>query len=244
MDSSGTVDVRRSGERPRTATDGVDSRHSFSFGAHYDPADTHFGLLVACNEETIRPGHGFDPHPHRDVEIVTWVLAGTLAHEDSAGHTGIARPGIAQRLSAGAGIVHAERNGGPTDVRFVQMWVVPDTAGVEPDYEQRDVGPELDAGGLVVIASGMPRHRPDRAVSIRQRDAALYAARLRPDRTVKLPGAPFVHVFVARGSVWLDGTGVLGIGDTARLGGTDGRRVIGGRDGAEVLVWEMHATLA
>jgi redox-sensitive bicupin YhaK (pirin superfamily) len=241
-----SVVVRRAGDRFRTTTAWLDSRHGFSYGAHYDPVDTHFGVLVASNDDVVRPGHGFDPHPHRDLEIVTWVLDGSLRHEDSTGHAGTVHPGLAQRVSAGRGIRHSERNDAPGssgDVHFVQMWVLPDVSGAEPGYEQCDIADGLDRGELLVVASGMSRYADDRAVSIRQRHAALHAARPRAGGVIGMPTAPWVHLFVARGSVELEGTGVLGTGDGARLTASDGHRVTAGPDGAEILVWEMHATL-
>src|SRR5918912_3303655 len=107
-----TVEIRPGGERFVTKLSWLDSRHSFSYGRHYDPDNTHFGLLVAANHDLVAAGAGFDPHPHRDVEIVSWVLSGALAHVDGAGHRGGARPGLVQRISAGSGIVHSERADG------------------------------------------------------------------------------------------------------------------------------------
>jgi redox-sensitive bicupin YhaK (pirin superfamily) len=238
-----TLDLRRAADRFRTATDGLDTRHSFSFGAHYDPDNTHFGLLLAVNEDALAPGAGYDTHPHRDVEIITWVLDGVLAHRDSTGRTGEARPGLVQRLSAGAGVRHAERNEHDRDTRLMQMWVQPDSDGGEPDYVQLDVARELDSGALFVVASGLARHAAERAVAIRQRHAALHAARLRAGGTVHVPSSPMAHLHVVRGTARLEGAGVLGTGDAARIGGADGQRVDAGPDGAEVLVWEMHASL-
>jgi quercetin 2,3-dioxygenase len=261
------VDVRRAGQRFHTDIDWLDSRHSFSFGPHYDPADTHFGVLMVSNDDVVKAGAGFETHPHRDMEIVTWVLEGSLVHQDSMGHSGVIHPGLAQRMSAGTGILHSEKNdawrlalrsdGGAAvgsarpsarlshdeDVHFVQMWVVPDMEGGPPGYEQLDINATLDAGGLVVVASGMPKHAQDRAISIRQEHAALYAARLRPGSSTETPVAPLAHLFVARGSVELEGTGSFGTGDAARITGAEGQRVTAGPDGAEVLIWEMHATL-
>jgi redox-sensitive bicupin YhaK (pirin superfamily) len=251
------VDVRRAGERKRTALGWLDSRHSFSFGRHFDPANTHFGLLLVNNDDIVQAGMGFETHPHRDMEIVTWVLEGSLVHQDSRGNSGVIYPGLAQRMSAGTGIQHSEKNdswrlGGQRhdrDVHFVQMWVPPDTRAVEPGYEQLDINSELgpvDAGSgeLVVVASGIDAHRDSRAISIRQRHAALYAARLQPGAAVELPAAAFVHLFIARGAVQLEGTGALDTGDAARLTAAGGQRVTAGPDGAEVLVWEMRAALA
>jgi redox-sensitive bicupin YhaK (pirin superfamily) len=248
------VDVRRAGDRLHTKIDWLDSRHSFSFGQHYDPANTHFGLLMVSNDDVVAAGSGFDTHPHRDMEIVTWVLEGSLVHQDSTGHSGLIYPGLAQRMSAGSGILHSEKNDSwrldpaagehDQDVHFVQMWVVPDSERVTPGYEQLDIGSTLDSGDLVVVASGMAHHADERAISIRQEHAALHVARLRPGGATAVPVAPLVHLFVARGSVELEGAGALGTGDTARITVGDGQRIVAGADGAEVLAWEMHATLA
>jgi redox-sensitive bicupin YhaK (pirin superfamily) len=246
-----TIDIQRAGERFATRIDWLDSKHSFSFGGHYDPRNTHFGLLLVNNDDIVAPGTGFETHPHRDMEIVTWVLSGSLVHQDSEGHSGIVYPGLAQRMSAGTGILHSEKNdswrlqaaGSPHDdpVHFVQMWVVPDTERLDPGYEQLDINAQLDRGGLVPVASG--RHPAETAISIRQKDAALYAARLGAGESVTLPTAPFVHLFVPVGSVELEGATTLHSGDSARISGAEGQRVTAGAEDAEVLVWEMHARL-
>ncbi|SHN29593.1 pirin family protein [Cryptosporangium aurantiacum] len=244
------VDVRRSASRDRTKIAWLDSKHSFSFGTHYDPDNTHHGLLLVNNDDIVRPGFGFETHPHRDMEIVTWVLQGSLVHQDSTGHSGVIYPGLAQRMSAGRGILHSEKNdvaGAREPVRFVQMWVLPDESGIDPGYEQLEIEHELLRGGLVPVASGMARH--DAAIRIRNASAALYAARLEAGGSVRLPEAPFLHLFVARGSVTLEGgvtlggSGPLGEGDAARLTATGGQRV-SATEPAEILVWEMHATIA
>jgi redox-sensitive bicupin YhaK (pirin superfamily) len=184
---------------------------------------------------------------------VTWVLDGALLHQDSEGNSGVIHPGLAQRMSAGTGILHSEKNdswrltGGPEHaepVHFLQMWVVPDTAGITPGYEQLDITPELERGGLVTVASGLDRHAEHRAIRIRNSHAGLHAARLGDGETVTLPVAPFVHLFVARGAVDLEAAGALGTGDAARITASDGRRVTALGGPAEVLVWEMHAQLA
>ena len=105
-----TVDIRRATQRATTRTPWLDSKHSFSFAEHYDPANTHHGLLLVNNDDVVAPGTGFDTHPHRDMEIVTWVLEGSLVHQDSTGNNGVIYPGLAQRMSAGRGILHSERN--------------------------------------------------------------------------------------------------------------------------------------
>ena len=148
------IDVRRANDRFHTAIDWLDSWHSFSFSSHYDPANVGHGLLLVSNDDRVAPGQGFGAHAHQDMEIVTWVLEGALAHQDSAGHSGIITPGIAQRMSAGTGIRHSEMNANADEpVHFVQMWVRPDTAGIEPGYEQVDISDRLTPGELVAVSS-------------------------------------------------------------------------------------------
>jgi redox-sensitive bicupin YhaK (pirin superfamily) len=186
------------------------------------------------------------------MEIVTWVLQGSLVHQDSTGHAGIIYPGLAQRMSAGTGILHSEKNdswrlqGGTkhTDpVHFVQMWVVPDEDGITPGYEQLEIDDELLRGGLVPVASGMAKHDGESAIRIKNKYAALHAARLRPGEVIELPEAPFLHLFVPRGTVTLEGAGPLSEGDSVRLTATGGQKVTA-TEPAEVLLWEMHATIA
>jgi quercetin 2,3-dioxygenase len=230
------VDVRPAGERPKTKISWLDSKHSFSFGGHYDAANTHHGLLLVNNDDRVDPGTGFETHPHRDMEIVTWVLSGCLA----------------QRMSAGTGILHSEKNdswrvsGGPEHsdpVHFVQMWVVPDEGGITPGYEQLEIDGELLSGSLVPVASGMSKHEGAAAIRINNRYAALYAARLDAGQSVELPEAPYLHLFVPRGAVTLEGAGALSEGDAVRFTATGGQRVTA-TETSEILVWEMHATIA
>jgi redox-sensitive bicupin YhaK (pirin superfamily) len=246
-----TVDIRRAADRRLTRTPWLHSRHSFSFAAHRDPANTHHGLLLVNNDDVVAPGTGFDTHPHRDMEIITWVLNGSLVHQDSTGHSGVIYPGLAQRMSAGRGILHSEKNDSWTlsgekhtePVHFVQMWVVPDEAGRTPDYQQLEIDHELLAGGLITIASGMPAHRNDSAITIGNRYAALHGARLQPGDSVELPDAPYLHVFTARGDVRIEDGDELRAGDAARISGAGGQRLTA-TDAAEILVWEMHAQVA
>jgi redox-sensitive bicupin YhaK (pirin superfamily) len=235
------VDVRRADRRFATRIGWLDSKHSFSFGHHRDPRNTHFGLLLVNNDDIVHAGSGFETHPHRDMEIVTWVLDGELEHKDSEGNKGLIYPGLAQRMSAGTGIWHSEMNPrGDADVHFLQMWVVPDTERIDPGYEQLDINAELAKGGLVPVASGKGH---DAAIAIRQRDAVLWAGRLGGDERLALPDAPYLHLFVARGAVDLDGAGRLVAGDAVRLTGTPGLGLAADPEGAEVLVWEMHSAL-
>ena len=230
-----TVDIRRAGSRFHTQIDWLDSWHSFSFGGHYDPENTHHGLLLVSNDDVVRAGSGFAPHPHADMEIVTWVLDGELEHRDSLGTEGVIYPGLAQRMSAGRGIRHSEMNASTTnDVHLVQMWVLPDTKGIEPSYEQRDISGAIDGGGLVPVASGRGH---DGAISIHQREAVLWVGRLGANASVTIPDAPHVHVFVARGDGAL-GAEALTAGDAARLTDVGESSFTAGASGCEVLVWE------
>ncbi len=240
------VEIRPAGERAKTRIGWLDSKHSFSFGGHYEAGNTHHGVLLVNNDDTVAAGTGFDTHPHRDMEIVTWVLGGSLVHQDSIGTSGVIYPGLAQRMSAGRGILHSEKNDswrldGSTahdePVHFVQMWVLPDENGITPGYEQSEINADALAGGLIPIASG----RADAAaIRIHNKHAALHVARLSPGQSVELPQAPYLHVFVPVGSVELEGAGVLNVGDAVRFTATGGQRITA-IDSAEILVWEMHA---
>jgi redox-sensitive bicupin YhaK (pirin superfamily) len=244
------TDVRRAADRARTTLGWLDSKHSFSFGRAYDPTNTHHGLLLVNNDDTVLPGTGFETHPHQDMEIVTWVLTGSLVHQDSEGHTGLIYPGLAQRMSAGRGILHSEKNDAwrlsgaqhSDPVHFVQMWVVPDENGISPGYEQLEIDHELLAGGLVPVASGMAKHEGQSAIRIKNKYAALHVARLQPGQSVELPEAPYLHLFVARGAVDLEDAGRLGTGDAVRFTATGGQRITAAEP-SEVLAWEMHATV-
>ena len=232
------IDIRRGHERFHTEIPWLDSRHSFSFSSHYDPENTHHGLLLVNNDDIIKPGSGFQTHPHQDMEIVTWVLEGELEHKDTLGNKGIIYPGLAQRMSAGRGIWHSEMNpSGKQAVRLVQMWVFPDTERIDPGYQQLDINKELGRGGLVPIASGKGHHA---AISIRQKGAVLWGGRLQPGESVAVPDAHFVHLFVAKGSAELEGAGKLEQGDSVRLTAAGAPKLKADpAAGAEVLLWEM-----
>lgn len=228
------IDLRPAATRFHTRIGWLDSWHSFSFGHHHDPANVGHGLLLVSNDDRVAPGQGFGTHPHRDMEIVTWVLEGALAHEDSAGHSGVITPGVAQRMSAGTGILHSEMNASPDEeVHFVQMWVRPDRLGIDPGYEQVDISDRLDAGGLVPVASGQGH---EGAVRLQQAGAVLWAARLTDDEAVTVPAARHVHVFVAQGAARL-ADHALTEGDAARLTDEPGHHLVATTADTEVLVW-------
>jgi quercetin 2,3-dioxygenase len=229
------IDVRKADTRPHTKIGWLDSKHSFSFGHHHDPTNTHHGLLLVSNDDRVAAGTGFSTHPHQDMEIVTWVLSGRLEHKDSEGNRGELFPGLAQRMSAGTGIWHSEMNPSrDQDVHFVQMWVLPDTERITPGYEQLDINSELDRGGLHPIASGQGH---DAAISIRQRHAVLWGGRLKAGETVTVPEGNNVHLFVATGAVSLEGAGALAEGDAVRLTGAGSPTMTAGPGGGETLIW-------
>ena len=234
-----TVDIARANDRFHTQAGWLDSRHSFNFGRHYSLDRTNHGQLVVLNDDRVKGGTGFETHPHRDMEIVTWVLEGELEHKDSEGNRGVIYPGLAQRMSAGRGIWHSEKNYSTTEeVRFIQMWVPPDIESIDPSYQQVDVSSDLASGSLVPIASGQGH---DGAIAIRQRDATLWGARMQPGQSVSVPDDEFVYLFVATGSVDLEAASWLAEGDAAQLTAAGSREIIAGEQGAEVLVWATGA---
>ena len=209
-------ELRRSGDRFETRRDGITTRHSFSYGDHYDPTNVGFGPVIAINEESLPPGGGYAAHRHADVEIVTWVVEGVLAHEDTTGHGGEVPPGVAQRLSAGTGAEHTERNASGTEpLRFVQMMLTSRHADA-PEYAVATV-----AEGEGVLET-VDVHADARLLVVRPEGGAMALAE-----------APRVLVHVTSGSISV-GSDVLGPGDELRAAGEPGL-VLGG-DG-EALVW-------
>jgi quercetin 2,3-dioxygenase len=232
------IEVRRANDRFSTRTSWLDSKHCFSFGFHYDPSNTHFGLLLVSNDDVVKPGTGFSTHPHQDMEIITWVLDGELQHKDSEGNQGIIVPGDAQRMSAGRGILHSEMNDSAvTPVHFIQMWVLPDTENLDPSYQQTNVGNLLNSGQLFPIASGQGL---EGAIKIHQKSANLWGARLKPNGSILLPDASLSHLYVAKGAIELEDAGKLNRGDSARMSGAGNRRINSGSDSAEILFWEFQ----
>ncbi|MBO0812572.1 MAG: pirin family protein [Microlunatus sp.] len=248
--SEPTIEIRRADGRFETRTDWLRSRSSFSFGPHYDPADVGFGPLIVHNHELVAAGTGFDTHPHADAEIVTWVLSGALVHEDSRGHSGIVHPGLAQRMSAGSGILHSERNDAyrgtdgwrvepervvePAD--YVQMWLRPDTSGLDPSYQQRELDLRDLAAGWLPVASGSD---PEAAIAIDSAGSTFWTTVLAPGEGRTLPAAgALVHLYVARGAVEVEEVGGLAAGDAVRFTGAEPLRITASAD-AELLVWEM-----
>lgn len=237
------IELRRARLRFLTKTDWAETHHSFSFGEHYDPGNVSFGPLLVNNDDLVRAGAGYADHPHQDAEIVTWVLSGSLVHEDSDGNSGLIYPGLAQRMSAGSGIVHAERNDAyridPTrpaePVHFVQMWIRPDEPGGPPSYQQRELALGDLGSGWLPVASG--RH-PDAVVSLGSGASTLWVSVLPAGVTRTLPVGDLLHVYLARGVVEAETVGRLEAGDSLRLSGSDQLRLTAHTE-AELLVWQM-----
>jgi redox-sensitive bicupin YhaK (pirin superfamily) len=237
------IEVRRARQRFLTRTDWAETYHSFSFGEHYDPANVSFGRLMVNNDDRVRVGAGYPNHPHHDAEIVTWVLSGLLVHEDSHGNSGLIFPGLAQRMSAGSGIVHAERNDAyridPTrpaePVHFIQMWVRPDKPGAPPSYQQRELGLGDLVSDWVPIASGS---HPDAVVSLGSAGSTLWVSVLPAGTSRMLPQGDLLHVYLARGVADVETIGQLEQGDSLRLSGAGQLRLSAPAE-AEALVWEM-----
>lgn len=206
------------------------TRHSFSFGPHYDPANLGFGPLVCHNDDVLERGAGYFEHPHAELEIVTWVLEGALVHTDSTGARHVVEAGRAQVLSAGTGIRHSEV-GDPASgrCRFIQAWITPTTPGTEPSYVLGEA-PQPGSGLTEVVGGeGLP---------IGSRGARLLLARLAPGQSAELPSDPRQHVFAATGAVDLDGL-ALRAGDAVRLTDEPGRTVRASEP-SELLVWTFR----
>ena len=230
------IDIRRAHTRFPTDIGWLKSQHSFSFGSHFDPQNVEHGLLIVSNDDTVAPGGGFNRHSHADMEIISWVLDGELEHQDSTGNHGVIYPGLVQRMSAGTGISHSEMNASKVNpVHFLQMWIVPDTLGIEPSYEEVDVTPLLSGGGLVAVASGQGHNG---AIAINQKGAVMWVGRLTNGETVEIPKAPFVHVFVAKGTATVEDT-ELQAGDAVRL--TDASSLsLTSKGDSEIVIWESQ----
>jgi redox-sensitive bicupin YhaK (pirin superfamily) len=230
------ITVRHSHERGRSYAGWLDSRHTFSFAGFHDPAHMGFGALRVINDDWVNAGAGFGDHPHRDMEILSYVLSGALAHKDNMGNGSTIGPGDVQRMSAGTGVVHSEWNHSKSErVHFLQIWIVPEKRGLEPGYEQRTFDPRQLHDRLALIAS---RDGRDGSLTIHQ-DVALYATKLSEGKSVEYEVKPGrrVWVQVANGSITLSGT-ALDAGDGAAV--TDESKLaLHGMKDAEVLVFDL-----
>jgi redox-sensitive bicupin YhaK (pirin superfamily) len=230
------ITIRKSEKRGHLDHGWLDTYHTFSFDQYHDPRHMSFGSLRVINEDRVAPGHGFPTHSHRDMEIITYVLEGGLAHRDSMGNGSTIKPGDVQRMTAGTGVAHSEANPSSSDpVHLLQIWIMPNARGLEPGYEQKMFSDELKHGQLALIASLDGRQG---SVTIHQ-DADVYASKLNAgERVTHTTGADRkVWVQVARGSVRMNDVD-LNQGDGAAL--TDEtNREIEGSGPAEILLFDM-----
>ena len=230
------ITVRKSEERGRTKIGWLDSRHSFSFGEYYDPGFESFGPLRVINEDWIKGGAGFPPHPHRDMEIVTYIVEGAIAHKDSSGGGGTIRPGEIQRMSAGRGITHAEFNASRDQpCHLLQIWIIPSERGIEPGYEQKPIDAAAVQNHFARIAGPDPQGNEVRLVQ----DAEIWAAKLDA-------GIEILHPLVQGRKVWLQvvkgdvsvGGESLKAGDAAAI--TDQSQIaLRSKTAAEVLLFDL-----
>ncbi len=233
------ITVRPASDRGAANFGWLDSRHTFSFGNYYDPSHMGFASLRVINEDKVTPSAGFGTHGHHDMEIITYVLDGALEHKDSIGTGSVIRPGDVQRMSAGTGIRHSEFNASDRDsVHFLQIWIMPETEGIDPGYEQISIAPADKRGQLRLVGS---RDGRDRSVTI-HRDVSLYATTLGEGDSVEHALAPgrVAWVQVARGAVDLNGQ-PLTAGDGAAARDLDTLSLTGGAAEAEVLLFDMAA---
>lgn len=230
--------IRKSQDRGVASFGWLRSQHTFSFGHYQDPAHMGVGPLRVINEDRVAPGRGFEPHSHKNMEILSYVLDGALEHKDSMGNGSVLRYGDVQRMSAGTGVTHSEYNHSASDpVHFLQIWVIPAEAGGAPGYEEKHFDVDAKKGRLRVIASQDGR---EGSVSLRQ-DAAIFATILDGTDSVEhlLAAGRQAYVQVARGSVMVNGV-TLDTGDAAQLSGEEKISLSGAKD-AEVLLFDLPA---
>lgn len=237
MTAKQNIEIRRADERGVAEHGWLSSRHTFSFAHYYDPAQVGFSDLLVINEDRVTPGMGFGTHPHRDMEIFSYVLEGALAHKDNMGTGSVIRPGDVQLMSAGTGVAHSEYNHSPTDgVHFLQIWLLPGSKGVQPAYQQAHFPAEEKRGKLRPVIT------PDgEAGSLRvHQDARVYAGLFDGDEaaTLELAAHRYAYVHVARGSLEVNGIR-LSAGDGLKLRGAEHLRFTAGVD-AEVLAFDLR----
>ncbi|MFT3912796.1 MAG: pirin family protein [Anaeromyxobacteraceae bacterium] len=232
------ITVRKADARGHFDHGWLDTRHTFSFAAYHDDDFMGFRNLRVINEDVVQAGQGFGRHGHRDMEIVSYVLEGALAHEDSTGGGGVLRPGDVQRMSAGTGVMHSEFNGSKdAPVHFLQIWLLPAKPGLRPSYDQKFFGEDQRRGKLRLLASP---EQADGSLAIHA-DARVYATLLGEGEEVRHPLAPGRHAWVqvARGAVTVNGT-ALAAGDGAALSAEDAVALRGSGAGpAEVLLFDL-----
>jgi len=229
--------IQRAADRAFFDFGWLQTRHSFSFADYYDPNNLNWGALRVFNDDVVQPGKGFGTHPHRDMEIVTYVLRGELEHEDSMGHHGVVPPGGVQYMSAGTGVRHSEFNhSAERDVHFVQMWVLPRTYGEPPSYGQHAFGEEARRDRWLTIASG--QHGVDAPIALRADASVRVASLANATVTHTFDPARYGFLFVADGTARANGE-TLAAGDAVRIHGVRDLDVSGS---GEVVLWDVPPT--
>lgn len=230
------IEVKKSNERGHTKIDWLDSRHSFSFGEYYDPGNIHFGPLRIMNDDIIQPGEGFPTHPHRDMEIVTIILEGTVAHKDSSGGEGIITMNEIQRMTAGKGIMHSEFNASDTEIlKLLQIWFIPNKQGLEPSYEQMKFSHEEKKNKLLKVVS---EKKEDGIIFINQ-DAKIFMSDLEKGKeiTYNINVNRGLYVHVIDGSLNVNSVSLLS-GDAVKI--TQENQIkISANDNSKIILFDL-----
>ncbi|MHB8904833.1 MAG: pirin family protein [Melioribacteraceae bacterium] len=230
------IDIKKSNERGHTQIDWLDSYHSFSFGEYYDPSNIHFGPLRVMNDDTIQPGEGFPTHPHRDMEIVTIILEGTVAHKDSTGGEGTITVNEVQRMTAGSGIYHSEFN--PSDweiLKLLQIWFIPNKLGLTPSYEQKKFSQEVKKNILLKVVSG---NKEDGVIFLNQ-DAEIFLSDLEDEKEIThgLKESRGAYIHLIEGAVNVNGV-LLSNGDAVGITGEE-KIIIAATANSKIILFDM-----
>jgi quercetin 2,3-dioxygenase len=230
------LSIRKSNDRGHAQHGWLESYHTFSFANYYDPKHMGFSDLRVINEDRIDGGTGFGAHPHQDMEIISYVMSGSLSHQDSMGNQVVIKPGEVQRMSAGTGVVHSEKNDSPAQkAHFFQIWIMPEKASVAPGYGQKDFSQELASKNKVLVVSKEGR---DNSIAINQ-DADLYISRLKPNEEIshEIRGSRKVWIQVVKGSLSVNGKEIEG-GDGVAVE-KESNLLIHSKNDSEILLFDL-----
>ena len=234
--SNGTIRVQRFGQLGEVKHGWLHARHHFSFGSYYNPERMGFGNLRVINDDRIEAGHGFGMHPHRDMEIITYVRQGEIRHRDNMGNDGVTKAGDVQVMSAGTGVAHAEHAGDAEDTVLYQIWIEPKELNVAPRWKAAQFPHDPVEGGLKLLVSGRPEHAGKGALFIHQ-EAAIYGGRMKAGTTLNHPVSPQAYLLVSEGEVTVNGV-KLQAGDGAEIENVSSLKLFAGVE-SEVLVIDL-----
>ena len=235
------ITIRPAEQRGHADHGWLNAYHTFSFANYHDPRNMGFRALRVINEDRVAPGQGFGTHGHNDMEIITYVLEGALEHKDSMGNKGVIRPGEVQHMSAGSGVRHSEFNHSKDEqVHLLQIWLLPDSDGIKPQYQQKEFGKDERNGKLLQVAKSDASKNGDASALKIHADASLYASVLQPNESVKYQLAPERHAWlqVARGGVKLNGQ-ELNAGDGAAISREASLEISGTQRDSEILLFDL-----